>query len=78
MRFHEFYRLESGRIVEIQALWDIPEVMMQAGAWPHGSLFGAGVLHSGAGDDLDGIIPGPWDEAVRRRARTCRRHARTI
>ena len=34
MRFHEFYRIEEGRIVEMQALWDIPEVMMQADAWP--------------------------------------------
>ena len=34
MRFHEFYRIEEGRIVEMQALWDSPEVMMQAGAWP--------------------------------------------
>jgi predicted ester cyclase len=34
MRFHEFFRVEEGRIVEIQAIWDIPEVMMQAGAWP--------------------------------------------
>lgn len=34
MRFHEFYRMEDGKVVEIQALWDIPEVMMQANAWP--------------------------------------------
>ena len=34
MRFHEFYRLENGRVTGYQALWDIPEVMMQAGAWP--------------------------------------------
>ncbi len=34
MRFHDFYRVEDGRIVEMQALWDIPELMMQAGAWP--------------------------------------------
>ena len=34
MRFHEFYRLENGRVTGDQALWDIPEVMMQAGAWP--------------------------------------------
>ena len=34
MRFHEFFRIEDGKIVEMQALWDIPEVMMQAGAWP--------------------------------------------
>ena len=34
MRFHEFYRFEHGKVAEYQALWDIPEVMMQAGAWP--------------------------------------------
>jgi predicted ester cyclase len=34
MRFHEFYRVEDGQVAEMQALWDIPELMMQAGAWP--------------------------------------------
>ena len=34
MRFHEFYRFHEGRAVEMQALWDLPEVMLQAGAWP--------------------------------------------
>ena len=34
MRFHEFFRVEGDQIVEMQALWDIPELMMQAGAWP--------------------------------------------
>ncbi len=34
MRFHEFYRIENNNIIEMQAIWDIPEVMMQAGAWP--------------------------------------------
>ncbi|MDU8943424.1 ester cyclase [Ovoidimarina sediminis] len=34
MRFHEFFRVEEGRVVEVQALWDIPELMMQAGVWP--------------------------------------------
>ena len=34
MRYHEFFRIEDGAVVEMQALWDIPEVMMQAGAWP--------------------------------------------
>jgi hypothetical protein len=34
LRFHEFYRMEEGRVIEMQALWDIPEVMMQARAWP--------------------------------------------
>ena len=26
--------MENGQIVEVQAIWDIPELMMQAGAWP--------------------------------------------
>lgn len=33
MRFHEFYRLVDGQVVEVQAIWDIPELMMQANAW---------------------------------------------
>ncbi|MFT4717411.1 MAG: putative ester cyclase, partial [Paracoccaceae bacterium] len=34
MRYHEFYKLEAGQIVEMQAIWDIPELMMQADVWP--------------------------------------------
>ncbi|KNG92855.1 ester cyclase [Pseudaestuariivita atlantica] len=34
MRLHEFYRFDDGKIIEIQALWDIPEVMLQARTWP--------------------------------------------
>ncbi|MEW6999144.1 ester cyclase [Colwelliaceae bacterium BS250] len=34
MRFHEFYRIENNKIVEMQAIWDLPELMMQANAWP--------------------------------------------
>ena len=34
MRFHEFFRIEDNQVIEMQALWDIPEVMMQADAWP--------------------------------------------
>ena len=34
MRYHEFFRVENGKVVEMQAIWDIPEVMMQAGVWP--------------------------------------------
>ena len=34
MRFHEFYRLVDGQVQEVQALWDLPEVMLQAQAWP--------------------------------------------
>ncbi|MEO9898109.1 MAG: ester cyclase [Paracoccaceae bacterium] len=34
MRFHEFYRFTDGKVTEVQAIWDIPELMMQANAWP--------------------------------------------
>ena len=34
MRFHEFYRFEGNKIVELQSIWDIPELMFQANAWP--------------------------------------------
>lgn len=34
MRYHEFYRFENNQVVEIHAIWDLPELMMQAGAWP--------------------------------------------
>ena len=41
MRFHEFYRLEEGKVTEMQAIWDIPEVMAQANAWPMAPQLGA-------------------------------------
>ncbi len=39
-RFHEFYRIEAGRITEMQAIWDLPELMMQAGVWAMGPSLG--------------------------------------
>lgn len=60
MRFHEFYRVVEGRVVEIQAIWDIPEVMMQAGAWPMAPSLGR-EWHVPAPATLDGLVPGPRD-----------------
>lgn len=34
MRYHEFYRMDGDQVVEAQIIWDIPELMMQARAWP--------------------------------------------
>lgn len=48
MRFHEFYNFVDGKVTEIQTLWDIPEVMMQAKAWPMAPSLG-----------LEFYIPGP-------------------
>lgn len=41
MRYHEFYRFEDGKVSEIQVIWDIPELMMQAGVWPMAPQYGA-------------------------------------
>lgn len=60
MRFHEFYRVVKGRIVEMQALWDIPEVMMQAGAWPMVPSLGR-EWHIPGPASCDGLVPGPYD-----------------
>ena len=62
MRFHEFYRFENGRVVEVQALWDIPEVMMQANAWPMAPSLGLEFCIPGPASN-DGLVPGPWNEA---------------
>jgi hypothetical protein len=48
LRFHEFFRIEAGSIVEMQALWDIPAVMMQASAWPMTPSLG-----------VEWLVPGP-------------------
>jgi predicted ester cyclase len=63
MRFHEFYRMEGGRIVEIQAIWDLPELMMQAGVWPMAPSLGREMRVPGPATQ-DGLVPGPWDAAA--------------
>ena len=55
MRYHEFFRIEGGKIVEMQAIWDIPELMMQAGAWPMAPQLGA-YLCTPAPMSGDGLI----------------------
>ena len=69
MRFHEFYRFEEGRVVEIRTLWDIPEVMMQAGAWPMAPSLGRELCVSSPATQ-DGIVPGPRDAARSEASRT--------
>jgi len=70
MRFHEFYRFEEGRVTEVQTLWDIPEVMMQARAWPMAPSLGLEFCIPGPATN-DGVMPGPWDEE---KAEASRRH----
>ncbi|MEO0683396.1 MAG: ester cyclase [Pseudomonadota bacterium] len=69
MRFHEFHRFEDGRVTEVQALWDIPELMLQAGAWPLAPSLGREWLVPGPATQ-DGLSSAPHDPD--RSARTCR------
>ena len=48
MRYHEFFRIEDQQIVEVQAIWDIPQLMMQANAWPLAPSLG-----------VEWVVPGP-------------------
>ena len=41
MRYHEFFKIENNQVVEMQAIWDLPELMMQAKAWPMAPQLGA-------------------------------------
>lgn len=41
MRYHEFFRVVEGKVTSMQAIWDIPELMMQARAWPMAPQLGA-------------------------------------
>lgn len=62
MRYHEFYRVEDNKVVEIQALWDIPALMMQAQAWPLSPPIGVEWLVPGPATQ-DGKVPAPRDQA---------------
>ena len=60
MRFHEFFRVVDGKVAEVQALWDIPELMHQAGVWPMGPSLGR-LWRAPAPATQDGLRSGPWD-----------------
>ena len=56
MRFHEFYRVVDGKAVEMQAIWDFPELMLQAGAWPMSPSLGREMFIPGPAAQ-DGLKP---------------------
>ena len=60
LRFHEFYRVKNGKITEMQAIWDIPALMMQVGVWPLSSSLGREWFIPGPATQ-DGHVPGPHD-----------------
>ena len=63
MRYHEYFCFEEGRIVEMQAIWDLPELMMQAKAWPMAPQMGA-FLCTPAPMSGDGLVAGGDGQAA--------------
>jgi predicted ester cyclase len=61
MRYHEFFRIEDDKITEMQGLWDIPQLMMQANAWPMAPSLGVEWVVPGPATQ-DGIITTPYEE----------------
>lgn len=63
LRYHEFYRVVDNRVVEVQAIWDLPELMLQAGAWPMVPSLGR-EWHVPGPATQDGLSPAPRDPAL--------------
>ena len=61
LRFHEFYQFEENHVVEFQALWDLPELMMQAGAWPMPPSLGR-EWHVPGPATQDSLVQGSYDK----------------
>ena len=66
VRLHEFFRVAEGRVIEMQAIWDLPALMMQANAWPMAPSLGVEWM-SPAPATGDGLRPvnGQPDAALR-------------
>lgn len=62
MRYHEFFRIAGDQVVEMQALWDIPQLMLQADAWPMTPSLGVN-WHAPAPAPQDGIVAAPYNQA---------------
>jgi len=61
MRYHEFFRVRDDQVIEMQALWDIPQLMMQADAWPMTPSLGVEWLIPGPATQ-DGILEARYDQ----------------
>ncbi len=60
MRYHEYYLIESDGIAEMTGLWDIPQVLLQAGVWPMAPQIGVEWMCPGPANGL-GVINEPHD-----------------
>ena len=62
MRYIEFFRIEDDRIVAMRLLWDIPQLIMQASAWPMTPSLGV-EIHAPGPATQDGIVTTRYDKA---------------
>ncbi len=60
MRFIEFFRMDGNQIVSMRLLWDIPQLIMQADAWPMAPSLGV-EIHVPGPATQDGIVTAPQD-----------------
>ena len=67
MRYHEYLCLEDGKAVEMQAVWDIPQLMLQAGIWPMPAQAGVEWMCPGPGR-ATGCTSEPWDATTSERS----------
>ena len=76
MRYHEFFKVADGKVVEMQTIWDIPELMMQAGAWPMppqlGKFLATPAPMSGDGLAADGDGTATMDHVIDMLTDLCR------
>jgi len=76
MRYHEFFRVEDSKVVEMQAIWDLPELMMQARAWPMAPQLGAFICTpapmSGDGLSVSGDGRHTYDHVIAMLTDLCR------
>jgi len=63
IRYIEFFRVVDGRLADLRLLWDIPAIMMQAGAWPMAPSLGVELLVPGPAT-CDGLVAQASDPAV--------------
>ena len=60
IRYIEFFRMDGGQIVSMRLLWDIPQLMLQANAWPMAPSLGV-EIHVPGPATQDGIVTAPQD-----------------
>ncbi|MEO0991797.1 MAG: ester cyclase [Pseudomonadota bacterium] len=60
LRYHEYLRIEDGQIVEMEGLWDLPQLMLQADVWPMAPQMGVEWMCPGPASG-DGINRLPFD-----------------